>query len=183
MSRVLNVANLSNERAELINEFQELCQTKKCHTIKIDNQSAVESTLVIGPSCFRLDFKNSNLVHEPYMPSYILFSKLSRPTNMKKKQNWFGVPDDTPITVDEIEKAVDCLIQYFENKRFEPVSETFQECSVCLEVTNLKTMCNHPLCTNCWKKIEKLNDKKQNCECEGYELARCPICRKEQTGI
>lgn len=173
MSRVLNVANLSNERTELITELQELCQTNEWHHIKIESNSAIETTLVIGPSCLRLDFKNSNLVHEPYMPSKMLFSKLSIPSNK----------DKTPISGDEIEKAVDCLIQYFENNTIVRVTDIFQECSVCLETTNFTTKCHHPLCKSCWKKIEKQNDKRQNCESHDYELSRCPICRKEQTGI
>lgn len=170
MSRVLNGYNLSNERAELITKLQKLCQTNEWHRIKIETNSAIETTLVIGPSCLRLDFKNSNLVHEPYMPSKMLFSKFSMPSNKNK----------TPITGDEIEKAVDCLIQTIEHSCFASVSETFQECSVCLEKTNFTTKCNHPLCKTCWKKIEKQNDKRHNCESHDYELARCPMCRKEQ---
>ena len=177
MSRVLNVANLSTERAELINEFQELCQTNDWHHIKIETNSAIEPTLVIGPSCLRLDFKNSNLVHEPYMPSKILFSRFLRPGNDKKH---FGKCDKPPISGDELEKAVDRLIQYFENNTIVRVSDIFQECSVCLEPTNLKTMCNHPLCKSCWKKIEKQNEMGQDPDSDDYEFARCPICRKSQ---
>ncbi len=35
------------------------------------------------------------------------------------------------------------------------------ECCVCLEETNFKTSCNHDICINCLKKVDK-----------------CPICRK-----
>jgi hypothetical protein len=163
MSRVFNANNLSNERVELIKEIQELCQREKCHTIKINNQSAVEPTLLIGPSFIRLDFKNLNLVHEPYIPSKMLFSNFSR-----------------PLTGDEIEKAVDILIQTIENNWFPSVSEKFQDCSVCLEATNYTTKCHHPLCKTCWKKIDKQNEKGQNVESSEFVLARCPICRKEQ---
>jgi hypothetical protein len=163
MARVFNVNNLSNERAELIKEIQELCRTKKYHTIKIDTQSAVETSLSIGPTFIRLDFKNLNLVHEPYMPSKMLFSNFSIPSR--------------PIAGVEIEKAVDLLIQTIENNCFASVSETFQECSVCFEATNLKTMCNHCVCKDCWKKIDNLS------ESDHYVLPMCPICRKQQSGI
>ena len=177
MSKVFNVNNLSNERAELIKKIQELCQTKKCHTIKIDNQSAVETSLSIGPTFIRLDFKNLNLVHEPYMPSKMLFAKFSRLSNTNKTLRNM---DKSPISGDEIEKAVDCLIQTIENNCFASVSETFQDCSVCLEKTNFTTKCHHPLCKTCWKRIEKQNERGQNVESSRFVLARCPICRKEQ---
>lgn len=178
MSKVLNGYNLSNERANLINEIQEVCLKKKCwKRIEIDTKSAIGTTLVIGPSAISLEFKNLNIVQEPHMPSKVLFSKFLRPGNDKK---YFGKSDKTPITGDEIEKAVDCLIQTIENNCFASVSEKFQDCSVCLEKTNLTTKCHHPLCKNCWEKIEKRNEMGQDPDSDDYEFARCPICRKSQ---
>ena len=177
MSRVLNGANLSTERAELIKKIQEFCQTKKWHNINIDTKSAIETTLVIGPTCLRLDFKNLNLVHEPYMPSKMLFAKFSRLSNKNKtKRNM----DKSSISGDEIEKAVDCLIQTIEHSCFASVSETFQECSVCLEKTNFTTKCRHPLCKTCWKRIEKQNEMGQDPDSLNFRFAKCPICRKQQ---
>jgi hypothetical protein len=56
------------------------------------------------------------------------------------------------------QKSISCKI--FNNN----VKLRFDQCSVCLEDTNKKTPCDHPLCILCWSKII------------GEEI-KCPICR------
>jgi hypothetical protein len=164
MSRVFNAKNLSTERAELIKEIQELCQTKICHSIKIENESAIETILIVGKWYMRLDFRNLNLVHEPYIPSKIIICQFPG-----KK-----------LSKDDIEKGIDILIQTFENNSFARISDKFEDCSVCMELTNFTTKCHHPLCKKCWKKIEKENEKGQNTDSSNFKFPKCPICRKSQ---
>lgn len=56
------------------------------------------------------------------------------------------------------QKSISCKI--FNNN----VKLRFDQCSVCLDDTNKKTCCDHPLCIFCWSKII------------GEEI-KCPICR------
>jgi len=164
MSRVFNAKNLSTERTELIKEIQELCQAKICHSIKIENESAIETILLVGKWYIRLDFRNLNLACEAIMPSKIIICKFS----------------DKKLSKDDIEKGVDFLIQTFENNSFARISDRFEDCSVCMELTNFTTKCHHPLCKKCWKKIEKENEKGQNTDSSNFKFPKCPICRKSQ---
>lgn len=49
------------------------------------------------------------------------------------------------------------------------LSLKIKECSVCYEFTVSKTVCNHPLCVECFSKINRHMISPEN--------ARCPICR------
>jgi len=54
-------------------------------------------------------------------------------------------------------------------RNFKHINLSYENCSVCDELTETKTACNHYLCIYCWDKIKKSNET---------GVKPCPICRK-----
>jgi hypothetical protein len=49
------------------------------------------------------------------------------------------------------------------------------ECSICQEITNTKTKCEHYLCVPCFQQIKLIQDEDN----EENLLRRCPMCRED----
>lgn len=135
-------------------------------------------------------------------PSKMLFSKHDRIDFQKESKNktsisikeWYAIVDknkalvDLPISLNEIENAVDTLIDViqeisFDKKynRFSFVENTpmmrknIQECAVCYEDTTGITDCKHPLCLPCLEQLQMRCDRH-------FMTNDCPLCRQEITG-
>jgi hypothetical protein len=110
----------------------------------------------------------------------MLSSVYTRPCNADK--HVFDIPT-SKITDKEIQEAVNKLIQIIDTMSFPTVSQTYQECCVCLEMTNKITKCNHALCEGCFNKMEEICISKYEEDEEADEDAEvhlpcCPMCRK-----
>lgn len=63
----------------------------------------------------------------------------------------------------------DCTFNSYDNNIL--AEKVLEQCSVCFEMTNVKTDCNHPLCVPCYEKIPEVDT-------EYGKWTRCPLCRE-----
>lgn len=180
-SVIFNSHTLSQQREELIAEIQNILKTAIIETIKIKSNSSINSKIVLHKHFIRLDLTDYNFVPPKIMPSKLLGSVYSRDyTN-----------PSCAMTNEEIVKAVDVLIEKIATLPYQPVRDHYEECSICYEMTNKITKCNHPLCNACWDKIDDIYEKKMDdiereaemnnrdvdFEDERTAFPCCPICR------
>jgi len=174
-----NISTVREESSKLVDVLQQTVKrSSNPIRITLDNDSAILCEVVVVGSGIRLDLTDYNFSPPKIMPSTMLSPVYTRPYN-KNKDVFIYIPK-SKITDEEIEEAVNQLIQIIDTM-------FYQECCVCLEMTNKITKCNHSLCEGCWGKIDKIsNDKFEQAEYEGIEdddldydslMPHCPMCR------
>lgn len=181
-----NISTVQEKPSDLIDVIQlSVKRSSKPRRITLGNDSAIlcEVVVLVNGSGIRLDLTDYNFSPPKIMPSKMLGSVYTRPCNENK--DVFDIPT-SKITDKEIEEAVYKLIQILNTMSFPTVSQTYQECCVCLEMTNKITKCNHAVCEGCFKKIEEICVSKfeeaesENMEHEDWHddvLPCCPMCR------
>jgi len=174
-----NISTVREQPSDLIDVLQQTVKrSSKPRRITLGNDSAIlcEVVVLVNGSGIRLDLTDNNFSPPKIMPSKMLSSVYTRPCNENK--DVFDIPT-SKITEKEIEDAVIKLIQIIDTMSFPTVSQTYQECCVCLEMTNKITNCNHAVCECCVKKIEEICiTKYEHADWDDQELPCCPMCRK-----
>jgi len=174
-----NISTVREQPSDLIDVLQQTVKrSSKPRRITLGNDSAIlcEVVVLVNGSGIRLDLTDNNFSPPKIMPSKMLSSVYTRPCNENK--DVFDIPT-SKITEKEIEDAVIKLIQIIDTMSFPTVSQTYQECCVCLEMTNKITNCNHAVCNGCCKKIEEICiTKYEHADWDDQELPCCPMCRK-----
>ena len=190
INMTFNISTLREQPSKLVDVLQQTVKrSSKPRRITLGNDSAIlcEVVVLVNGSGIRLDLTDNNFSPPKIMPSKMLSSVYTRPCNNDK--HVFDIPT-SKITDKEIEEGVNKLIQIIDTMSFPTVSQTYQECCVCLEMTNKITNCNHAVCEGCYKKIEAISEDQVEqaefeAEDEGIEIdwddiqmPCCPMCRK-----
>jgi hypothetical protein len=182
-----NISTVREQPSKLVDVIQQTVKrSSKPRRITLGNDSAIlcEVVVLVNGSGIRLDLTDNNFSPPKIMPSKMLISVYTRQCNDNK--NVSDIPT-SKITDKEIEEGVNKLIQIIDTMSFPTVSQTYQECCVCLEMTNKITKCNHAVCNVCCKKIEAIcEDKIEQAEYEmggevdwdDIQMPCCPMCRK-----
>jgi hypothetical protein len=169
----IKISTVREHPLEVIDVIQQTIKNySKPTRIVLDNDSAILCELVIlcyggvVGSGLRLDLTDNNFSPPKIIPSKMLGPMYERPYNKE-----------------EIKKAVNYLIQIINTMSFPSISKTYQECCVCLEMTNKITKCNHVVCEGCSKKIEEMcYDNIGEMEDDDWNddslMPQCPMCRK-----
>lgn len=177
-----NISTLREQQHELIAVIQDTIDNyRQPIRILLENDSSVISEVEVSCSSITLGLTDYNFTPPKVIPSRVLASVFQKPSNVSKT-----------LTNEDIKEAVIKLIQIIDTISYPKVSQNFQECSVCLEMTNKTTKCLHPLCESCGNVMEKMFLKKFDAAAAEAEYEKrgidwtdkrtkmpcCPMCRK-----
>ena len=180
-----NISTLREQDTELIAVIQDSIDNyRQPIRILLENDSSVISEVTVSCSGITLDSSDYNFTPPKVIPSRVLASVFQRPSKVSYVSN--------SLTATEIKESVIKLIQIIDTISYPKVSQDFQECSVCLEMTNKTTKCLHPLCESCGDVMEKMFLKKFDAAAAEAEYEKrgidwtdkrtkmpcCPMCRK-----
>jgi len=162
MTTVFKFADLSEKKTELISLIQKKRYRKNTVKIPLDFEPyrdlALKMNLLICPTSIDLETK-TKIPGKNELFTFPLKNLIVRVEEITDK-NW-------KFSAEDIENAINKLIQDF--------GLEFQDCSVCLEKTCVKTNCSHPLCKGCFHKMKAVKMPLYN------RLPNCPICRKQMS--
>jgi len=163
MTTVFKIADLQEKKIDLISLISKKTYRKRPLKIPLGFEScrdfAPTMNLLICPTSIALETK----AKIPGKNEFFIFPLKNLVVRVEEitDKNW-------KFTDKDVENAIGLLIQSFEGL-------DFQDCSVCLEKTCVKTNCKHPLCKGCFHKMKAVKMRLYN------RLPTCPICRKQLT--
>jgi len=115
------------------------------------------------------------------------------------KLYYINYPTIQPVAVEDVYNAIEDFTNRLDNLKLDRISgkltdtpqfypteckflkspnikSLYQECCVCYEITQTRTICKHPLCVRCWGQIPTISNPEGGDD--DYEQP-CPICRRD----